>query len=88
MQIQAVNKHAVNRYNEFVHAISAVEVAMSILESLLKKASDTHRKFRLAGSLTKDELTVMHTKAMEELWLLKSAARRYAAELQSRGWRV
>lgn len=88
MQIQAVNKHAVAKYNEFVHAQAAVEVSMSNLELLLKKASDTHRKFVPAGATTKEELSTMHKAATEQLQELKAAARKYAAELQSRGWRV
>lgn len=88
MQVQAVNNHAVKKYNEFCAAMKVVDQALAGMELLIKKANDPNKRFVAAGAITKDELQGMYKAAHEEFVTLSNAARKYQSELQSRGWRV
>lgn len=88
MQIQAVNARALRKYGELV---SAMDLVAEALESARRLIASMKGKPVASGSWTvptRDELVAMHTRGVEQLDRLRTAAKKYEAELISREWRV
>lgn len=88
MQVQSVNNHAVRKYEQFATAMGQVMAALESLGDLLKKAEMPDKRFQSGTLATPEELQDMHRHAGEQLETLRNAAKKYEAELMSRGWRV
>lgn len=89
MQVQAVNKHARKKYDEFESALNMVRIAIDDLN----KYTRTHfgsTAVRTHGWQvpTKEEVTRAIGKCSNDLDVLHKQASRYKSELISRGWRV
>lgn len=89
MQVQPINNHARKRYSEFDSAMEAVRVAVDELMTTAKKFRDrADGRFNGWQVPTKNEVVGAVRKASDDLDGLRKNARKYRAELVSRGWRV
>lgn len=88
MQVQALNKRAMNKYQELHNALELVRIA-------LEEAAKLHNKIKApdGGEFEwrvpdKEEVEAAHYKAVEQLNVLHTSAVKWEKELVSRGWRV
>lgn len=87
MQIQAVNRRAMEKYREFVSAMDMVLESFDSLDAVIAKVDPKSA----AGGwtvATQKELHGYRVRAFEELERLRTIAKKYEAELISREWRI
>ncbi|MEU6645496.1 hypothetical protein ABZ863_23490 [Saccharomonospora sp. NPDC046836] len=87
MQISAVNRRAQQNYATFVAALDLVAEQFDEIDKLIDRVDDR----KAAGGFTiatKDELQGLRRKAFDELDRMRTAAKKYEAELVSRDWRL
>lgn len=89
MQIQAVNKQALARYNQLVNAIDMVRLALDSTDTVIRvmrhQASDRAHKWQVP---TKDEVVGLRRKLEDQLEAFRAATKKHEKELIARGWRV
>ena len=88
MQIQALNKRAMNKYQELHNALEVVKIALETAAKLhdkIKNPPDGDPGWRVP---TKEQVGAVHTKAVEQLNVLHTSTVKWEKELVSKGWRV
>lgn len=88
MVTQAVNKHAVKKYQEFQEAIGQVKQVLDDSDRVLKsmrEAGNHPSGWRIPD---RKELEGLRSKAEKQLQQLRAASKRYEAELMANGWKV
>lgn len=87
MQIQAINRRAMDKYRQFVSAMDMVLESFDSLDSVIAEVDPKNS----AGGwtvATQKELQGYRARAFDELERLRTIAKKYEAELISREWRV
>ncbi|QGK71202.1 hypothetical protein GIY23_18240 [Allosaccharopolyspora coralli] len=89
VQVQAANRHAIRKYEEFCKALDMVRQALDEAQPLIKtingKATGRMDGWKIPS---RQQVEKTYGKARTELDALNQAAKKYEKELISRGWRV
>lgn len=86
MQVQAANRHAMNKYRDLMAAVALVRTALDEAKKLHKKIEEPgETDWRVPG---RDEVDGAHAKAAVELTSFHAATVKWEKELVSKGWRV
>ncbi|WP_199439416.1 hypothetical protein [Umezawaea beigongshangensis] len=88
MQVQALNKRAQERYDNFVSAMDLVAEQFDPLSALIKKMQEGKAPPGAFRITSPEQLRKLHTDALKALTELREQAKKYEAELKSRDWRV
>ncbi|MCI2416306.1 hypothetical protein MOQ72_02630 [Saccharopolyspora sp. K220] len=88
MQVQALNKRAMNKYQELHNALEVVRIALENAAKLhpkIKKPTGDDVGWAVPD---KEQVEAAHYKATEQLVTLHTSTVKWEKELVSRGWRV
>ncbi|MBB5154034.1 hypothetical protein [Saccharopolyspora phatthalungensis] len=88
MQVQALNKRAMNKYQELHNALEVVRIALqeaARLHAKIRKPVDEDSGWRVPD---REQVEAGHHKATEQLNVLHTSTVKWEKELVSRGWRV
>jgi hypothetical protein len=88
VQVQALNKRAMNKYQELHNALEVVRIALdnaAKLHAKIKKPGGDDVGWRVPD---REQVEAGHQKAAEQLIVLHTNTVKWEKELVSRGWRV
>ncbi|MGW1682861.1 hypothetical protein [Saccharopolyspora sp. NPDC002376] len=88
MQVQALNKRAMNKYQELHNALEVVRIALTEAAGLHKKIVEPSHEDVGWQVPSREEVEAAHSKAVEQLNALHGSTVTWEKELVSRGWRV
>jgi hypothetical protein len=89
MVVQAVNNHAVQKYQEFTSAIESVRIALEETDPLITAMKDSHAARHHGWKVPdKKEVVAARKKVVELLDTLRTQAQKYEKDLIANGWRV
>ncbi|MER7012050.1 hypothetical protein ABT324_11560 [Saccharopolyspora sp. NPDC000359] len=88
MQVQALNRRAMNKYQELHNAMEVVRIALGEAAKLHKKIKEPSREEAGWQVPSKEEVKAAYEKAVAQLNTLHNSTVEWEKELVSRGWRV
>lgn len=87
MQIQAINRRALDKYRAFVMSMDLVLESFDSLDKVIAKVDPKNAPGGWTVA-TQKELHGYRQRAFDELERLRTIAKKYEAELVSREWRI
>lgn len=89
MVVQAVNNHALRKYEEFTSALETVRMALEEADPLIKQMRESGPSRANGWKVpTKQEVLSVRKNAQDLLDALRAKAKQYEKELIANGWRV
>lgn len=88
MQVQALNRRAMNKYQELHNALEVVRLALEEAAKLHRNITEPPREEAGWQVPSRGEVEGAHHKAVEQLNTLHSSTVKWEKELVARGWRV
>lgn len=89
MVVQAVNNHALRKYEEFTSALETVRIALEEADPLIKQMRESGPARANGWKVpAKQEVLAARKSAQDLLDTLRAKAKHYEKELVANGWRV
>lgn len=89
MVVQAVNNHALHKYQEFTAALETVRLALEEADPVIKAMAESGPARSEGWKVpTKKEVLAARKAATDMLDRLRAKAKQYETQLIANGWRV